>query len=182
MKKLILLLLMIPNVGYSGPGPDTKSLMNTPASLFDVGLLRLEIAVNSAFESTRHLFPDTFNGAPVVGVTVDYSPKHDLIYVRVGALRSKGSLRKYEEACRTSLEVLRPHILDFQVFMPRSHPKNIHLSLELDKTEKDTQAFYAAKGAVDRIVLGCQVQNTDLEDVLSITMDRDGEITIRQAD
>ena len=100
MKRLALLFLL-PLAASAEPGPITQYLMQEPATLFDVGMLRLE-RLTSEFRnrvamnwSTR---PDT--GEPRrADVNVSYDEDDDRIYVGFLVMNSSASETEMEEIC-----------------------------------------------------------------------------------
>ena len=82
MKKLTVLLLLLPALASADPGKATRAFMSQPASLFDLGMLKLNLHVHQKTEQ----FPSTSYVEQVDGSAdfrfwgrADYRPESDRI-------------------------------------------------------------------------------------------------------
>ncbi len=104
MNKLIALLLL-PFVANAEPGPSTQYLMTEPASLFDVGMVRLDILTTefqkrvglswAASAGSREFFEAEINS--------DYDRDDDRIYVSFLIMNSDATDAQMEEGCGVAM-------------------------------------------------------------------------------
>ncbi len=109
MKKLILLFLF-PMIVCAKPGPVTQYLMNEPASLFDIAMIRLQHSMNywekqSTFNYRLKSQPDAFGN-----VNVQYRAEDDKIYVSFTAMDNSSTVEQMEAGCRFVMRQLRIYI------------------------------------------------------------------------
>jgi hypothetical protein len=107
MKKMIAILLL-PALAYAGPGPVTRYLMYEPASLFDVGMIRLQSLTRWAESNVG--FAWTLHGKlkPVgKGINAHYSFEDDRIYIVIYAMDEAATEVQMQEGCQKALQQLR---------------------------------------------------------------------------
>lgn len=111
MKRAILLLLF-PLLTLADPSPATQYLLDEPASLMDVGIIRLATALrlNSDIVNTHYYFA-TDNEDILVFTSVNYSLADDKINVRIFIDLRDGD--RAESGCRNTVTKLTPQIKYF---------------------------------------------------------------------
>ena len=89
MKKIIAILL-IPMIVNAEPGPATQYLTNEPATLLDVGMMRLE-TLTIQFKKRVGLHWTTDDGGRVFEAEINprYDREDDRIYVYISAMNSE---------------------------------------------------------------------------------------------
>ena len=103
MKKLLAMLLF-PMIANGEPGRLTQYLMNEPATLLDIGMVRLD-NLTTAFEARVGLFW-TSNGEREpfrAEVSSRYEPDDDKIYVSFLIMNSEATDPQMEEGCRMAM-------------------------------------------------------------------------------
>lgn len=110
MKKLILLLLF-PILVWAEPGPATQYLMNEPASLFDIGMLRLKALTNywekqMTFNYRIKSQSDSIGG----NVNVNYRPEDDKIYVSLSIMDVSATEEQMKAGCSYALYHIQIYI------------------------------------------------------------------------
>lgn len=110
MKKLIFLLLF-PALVWAEPGPTTQYLMKEPASVFDVGMLRLQHLIGYwekqiAFNYKSQSHTDTIGG----NVNTYYQSEDDKIYVVFSAMDNSATEEQMEAGCRSALSHMRIYV------------------------------------------------------------------------
>lgn len=166
MKKLIALLLL-PFAANAEPGPTTQYLMTEPASLFDVGMVRLDI-LTTEFEKRVGLSWATNTGSREffeAEVNSHYDRDDDRIYVSFLVMNSEATPAQMEEGCGVAMSQmgiwLRKSLPDlFLPFRPASST-DVNLSNALREvfvmrcyvsSARDTSAgrFWASRSLTDR--------------------------------
>ena len=107
MKKIIAILLL-PALANASPGPVSRYLMYEPASLFDVGMMRLQSLTSWAESQVG--FAWTLHGKlkPVgKGINASYSYEDDRIYVVIYAMDEAATEVQMQEGCQKALQQLR---------------------------------------------------------------------------
>ena len=103
MKKLILLLLLSTPI-CAEPGPATQYLINEPASLFDIGMLRLKRLTDYwEKQMTGNYWQKSQSGSVGGNVNVHYRPEDDKIYVSLTILDELATEEQMEAGCRYAL-------------------------------------------------------------------------------
>lgn len=110
MKK-ILILFLFPLLIRAEPGTLTLELMNKPASLFDVAMLRLhrvldywEDQITSSYQ--RHSSSSTHAGS----INANYSWEDDKIYVSFSVTDHNGTGEEMQAGCQNVLGYLRVYV------------------------------------------------------------------------
>ena len=155
MKRLTVLLLLLPALASADPGTATQYLMNEPASLMDIGLLKL----NMKLEKLKpHLWgPFLGDGdADRTKVSASYDFAADEIRVQITFFSDAESI---EDACKATIGALRVLLYDLVEFRHSGYvrdgqPDKLFTELEhrfqLICTVKDTVLEFdrlEAKGA-----------------------------------
>jgi len=109
MKKLILLVLMLPIVVMADPGAATRQLINDTVSMLDFGLFRAERdferrVLESRRQQYKHLGSANLTGAEG---GVFYLFADDLIVVRAVLKGSEPDVDTFESECKAFIEYLR---------------------------------------------------------------------------
>jgi hypothetical protein len=102
MKRMIAVLLL-PILGNAEPGPVTRYLINEPASLLDVGMMRLE-TLTTEFENRVGLH---FRAE----INASYAPADDRIYVSFLAMSSDATEAQMAEGCRDAMSQMNIWLL-----------------------------------------------------------------------
>jgi hypothetical protein len=105
MKKLLALFLF-PLIANAEPGPTTQYLMNEPATLFDIGMMRLG-ALTSQFQQRVGLSWLASDGRREffkAEVNSEYDSDHNKIYVSFLVMNSDATATQMEEGCRVATE------------------------------------------------------------------------------
>ena len=103
MKKIIAILL-VPLLAGAEPGPVTQYLTNEPATLLDIGMMRLE-TLTTEFEKRVGLHW-TDNGEMKLfraEINAQYEPDDDKIYVGFLIMRSKPTEEQMAEGCENAM-------------------------------------------------------------------------------
>jgi hypothetical protein len=99
-----LVLLLIPMVANAEPGPATRYLAGEPASLFDIGMLRLDrlasefrnrVGLHWTDDGEYHWFRAEINAS--------YVPEDDKIYIGFSIMDSEPTQQQMEEGCRNAM-------------------------------------------------------------------------------
>lgn len=103
MKKLIILFL-IPTFASAGPGPATQYLINEPATLLDVGMMRLE-TLTTEFEKRVGLYWTNSEGMERFRAEIhaSYESDDDKIYVSFAAMNSEPTDAQMAEGCQNAM-------------------------------------------------------------------------------
>ena len=149
-------------VSSAGPDKTTKLLMDTPASVFDLGQIRLDTYLTRAFKNTESQMI----------VNVSYSWDDDKIEVGLAQLDFKGTKSAARNACLKGFATLRlgagvdigtSKIHDF---LPMSYweEKFVHVNYDQGGLQRNI------KGKLDKkFVLSCTIWSEDYSRVLKIT-------------
>ena len=149
-------------VSSAGPDKTTKLLMDTPASVFDLGQIRLGTYIRRAFER---------NDSQMI-VSVSYNWDDDKVEVVLDQLDFKGTKSVARNICLKGFETLRlgagveigtSKIHDY---LPTSfwEEKFVHVNYDQGGLQKNI------KGELDKkFVLGCNIWLEDYSQVLKIT-------------
>jgi hypothetical protein len=101
MKKLVVLFLLPLGTGHAEPGALTQYLMQEPATLFDIGMMRLE-NLTTEFENRVGLHWTGNAGTAEffkAEINSDYDPTDDRIYVSFLIMNSEATYSQMEEGC-----------------------------------------------------------------------------------
>jgi hypothetical protein len=103
MKKIIAMLLM-PMIANAQPGPATQYLINEPATLLDVGMMRLE-TLTTEFENRVGLHWTENDGMKFFQAETNarYEADDDKIYVSFLVMSSEPSEVQMAEGCRNAM-------------------------------------------------------------------------------
>ena len=103
MKKTIAI-LMIPLFASAEPGPVTQYLINEPATLFDIGMMRLE-TLTTEFERRVGLHWTDNGEVKFFRASIDpeYVPEDDKIYVYLSAMNSEPTEAQMAEGCENAM-------------------------------------------------------------------------------
>ena len=88
MKNLTAMIILFPALGFADPGPATKYLMEEPASLLDIGLMRAALH----FEMAKPLIESTYEVSDpemFYSQWFQYDFENDLFVLRLGVMRSR---------------------------------------------------------------------------------------------
>jgi hypothetical protein len=99
MKKLYCLLLL-PLCAQGAPGGVTRYLINEPASMLDVGMVRLE-NLTTWFKGAVGLYWRH------VDINSEYDPETDKIYVSISASDTASTAEQMQDGCREALRQLQ---------------------------------------------------------------------------
>ncbi len=105
MKQLIAVLLLIPLLGSADPGPATKYLMDEPASLMDIGLLRMRLDLTSTtlLPVTRIIVDENEDEFSGLSLLTEYDYANDMIIVRLFLF---GESDEAEQDCKFAVGIL----------------------------------------------------------------------------
>ena len=114
MKRLLLALLLLPLIATADPGKATRYLINEPASLLDIMMIRLNITLDNLEEILQEEF-DTRTGTTGLGASAvaSYDYENDLIVVGVHHLdlgENITDLELMEIGCRSSLWLVKEFV------------------------------------------------------------------------
>ena len=104
MKKLLVLLLL-PIGANAAPGAVTQQLMNEPASLFDIGMLRLNLLAEDFGHRVGLSWTNGESRKMVqpARVSARYDPDDDMIYVGIMLMDSEPNEQQMAEWCREGI-------------------------------------------------------------------------------
>ncbi|HEX7235548.1 MAG TPA: hypothetical protein VF405_01225 [Gammaproteobacteria bacterium] len=149
MKKLLALFLL-PLAAHAQPGPTTQYLMGESATLFDVGMLRLD-ALTTEFAQRVGLSWAGSNGRREffkAEINSDYDAGADKIYVSFLVMNSDATATQMQEGCGVATEQM-------SIWLLKSLPG---LFLHADgNTSTDSQRLF--DGLRDMFVLRCYVSS-----------------------
>ena len=134
MKKLIFLLLL-PAVASADPGPATRYLINEPASLLDVGLLRAQEYLDGKRIVLENQLKEQGAENAFVLATANYDFENDLISIGYSILLDTSVVRKTCHVVLSDREVMLLKPLLFAWFSHRGEyvstdrPEDFHNSL-----------------------------------------------------
>lgn len=102
--KRIIAMLLLPVLGNAEPGPVTRYLINEPASLLDIGMMRLE-TLTTEFEKRVGLYWTENDELKFFRSEVNssYEPADDRIYVSFLAMNSDATEAQMAEGCRNAM-------------------------------------------------------------------------------
>jgi len=103
MKKIIAILLM-PLIVGAEPGPVTQYLINEPATLLDIGMMRLE-SLATEFEKRVGLHWTDNSEMKFFGASIhpEYEPEDDKIYVYFSVMNSEPTDAQMAEGCENAM-------------------------------------------------------------------------------
>jgi hypothetical protein len=104
--RTLLLLLLFPFLAYAEGASVSKDLMNEPATLLDVGMIRLDILTRE-FERRVGVYWTTANGTKEAfraDINSYYDPKDDKIHVAFFAMDSVATDAQMKEGCEEAME------------------------------------------------------------------------------
>lgn len=79
MKKFLCILASLPSLTVADPGPATQYLIDEPASLMDIGMLRAELLLNEFAESHSAGVAKTSGQKPSISAQAAYDMGNDII-------------------------------------------------------------------------------------------------------
>ena len=79
MKRLMILILLLPSLVSSDPGPATRYLMNEPASIFDLGMLRAERDLINTQSNMSKLIDQRYGREVYYEIGLRYEFDNDLL-------------------------------------------------------------------------------------------------------
>jgi hypothetical protein len=110
MKRLMLLFLS-PALVCAELGPTTQYLMNEPASLFDIGMVRLENLIGYWEKQMTSNYKARSKSDPVGGnVNAYYRAEDDKIYVVLSTMDESATEEQMEAGCRYALQHIRIYV------------------------------------------------------------------------
>lgn len=151
MRKLAATLVLLPLPAVAAPDSTTQYFMNEPASLFDLGMYRLETFGNRTGSSMTLLYAEgaELDIAHTAGkVTATYDPDADMIYVAFSVADEIANAQKMENGCRAVLRTLRIDVSKsvWRMFSHYGQPRNA-------TSQATLEAFY------DKFELRCWVHD-----------------------
>jgi len=112
MKKLTALLLLLPVLASADPGAATRYLMNEPASLFDLGMLRAELHLADGRNNMARLIRERYGPFLYFNIDTRYEYENDLLVV----VLDLGVTRDQKPTCEGTLDM---YTHDLKVLIPR---------------------------------------------------------------
>jgi len=108
MMKRAILFLFVPLFASADPGAATKFLMNEPASLFDIILIRMNADLNSRQDAIAAIYSKTaeLSETPITIVAVSYDFESDIISLGAVFLASAEPFELAEEGCRSIIDLM----------------------------------------------------------------------------
>jgi hypothetical protein len=106
VKKLGALLLLFLGTAHAEPGALTQSLIGEPATLFDIGMMRLE-TLTTEFENRVGLSWTAVDGSREffkAEINSDYDPDDDRIYVGFHIMTDEATYPQMEEGCGVAFQ------------------------------------------------------------------------------
>ena len=89
-------------------GPTVQSLKDEPATLFDLGMFRLELSFAHSQESIESLYSQHAQANPIASwASVSYSVRDEMIRVDAGFMDEQSSDEQMEAGCREVLRMWR---------------------------------------------------------------------------
>ena len=156
MKHIALALLLLPFTTMADPGPAIRYLMNEPASMFDIGMMRFKEMLDSLqHEPQENYRRGAGKGGEETGLVFkspEYILADDLIYVEMYVVRSGGNL---EKGCKTAIDELKRWV-SFLIMVPFNH-HGYSMQNEPESWEDNLKS---------RIQIGCKVVGDNLEVIL----------------
>ena len=112
MRKLVAAVLFLPHFALAAPDSTTQHFMNKPASLFDLGMYRLEAFAHQSSENMTSLYmhgseTDQEKTYGTGNLHARYDPEDDMIYVSFSVADEKATEKQMESGCREMLRLLR---------------------------------------------------------------------------
>ncbi|MDJ0657141.1 MAG: hypothetical protein QNJ40_23480 [Xanthomonadales bacterium] len=129
MNKLFFSLLLCPLCLFAQPGPTAQNLMNQPASMFDVGMIRMRYALDWAKLQSEPAWKNQTQSRSGIDINAYYDTDRDRIKVSISAMDWEIGEEQLEEGCDRALKPV-------MITMSKSIP-GLFLSVghELDKGE-----------------------------------------------
>lgn len=155
MRKLILVLLF-PAICLAEPGPTALELMNRPASMFDIGMVRLHYWLTSwAKDQAQGYWKHYAKSERYIDVNANYVPEKDKITVSVTARDLDIGEDQMRTGCGKALEPIMVII-----------SKGIPGLFQSHSAPEDPEEFSRLrKGLLEMIDLRCTVYGTGSHDV-----------------
>ena len=112
MRHLIAAILLLPLPVFAAPDSTTLHFMNEPASLFDLGMYRLQSFGDRSSEYMTSLYKKgaetdhkmTYGSG---SIHTSYDPEDDMIYVFFSVADEQATEQQMENGCREMLRLLR---------------------------------------------------------------------------
>lgn len=132
--KRVIPILLIPLLASADPGAATRYLMNEPASLFDIAMVRLEAGLNKNLINfvTSYRVPALLDYDPIATVTVSYDFDSDAILASIDFIAGIDSFKLAEKGCRETLQSARllvallPNYFHHYGYIESGRPKDIN--------------------------------------------------------
>ena len=149
-------ILLFPALALAEPGPVTRKLMGEPASMFDVGMLRLKMMAN--WQQRRGHIRSAWNlavgsKAPGFAINPGYIREHDKIYVGISVRDDSLTDEQMANGCDKALQQL-------QIDVSKSVPSIFQHHSNADPTEFNS----LRAGLLDVFELRCYVSGNDSSD------------------
>ena len=163
MKKFILLLISLPIAAFAEPSALTRQLMQEPASLFDVGMLRLEYSMgyrekqiianyNRASSLQAESQPNRRKSSGNVNVAFD--PAADKIYIHLSIGDALSTQAQMRAGCKSALR-------DIMIVVTKAGPS----FFEHEKAEESSTAPERYFAILDFFEMRCYVRGQSSSDV-----------------
>ena len=108
MMKRTIALLLLPVLAAASPGDVTRTLMNEPATLFDVGMIRLANVVEWAESHVTFAWTLEGQSRPVAnGLNSHYDSESDMIYVSITVMDENATETQMHNGCEQALRQLQ---------------------------------------------------------------------------
>lgn len=104
------LLMIIPLLAFAEPGPVTRQLMEEPASLFDIGMLRLEHSIgnweqqiigNYLYQTKAQTVTPSKRHSSHGNVNINYDPITDKIYIHLSMSDAFSTRAQMQAGCQS---------------------------------------------------------------------------------
>lgn len=149
MKKIIAILFM-PLIVSAEPGPTTRYLINEPATLLDIGMMRLE-TLTSEFEKRVGLHWTDNGEMKFFGASIHptYEQEDDKIYIYISVMDSDPTDEQMAEGCKNAM-------MQMNIWLLKSmHVLFAHVGYDDQSRPSD---FYA--GANDLFEIRCHFSSS----------------------
>ena len=112
MRNLVAVVVILPWLALAAPDSTTQHFMNQPASLFDLGMYRLEAFAHHSSEFMASLYKQGAETDQKVtrrsgNIHARYDPADDMIYVSFSIADEQATEQQMESGCREMLRLLR---------------------------------------------------------------------------
>lgn len=153
MKTSIALFLLLA-AATTQASPTVQSLKDEPATLFDLGMLRLELSIAHSQELVESLYSRHAQADPIASwASVSYSVRDDMIRVGAGFMDERSSEEQMEAGCREMLRMWRINV-----------SKTVWRFFAHYGEEHGSPAPPSGPDIYDRIILRCYVSGNSTAD------------------